>query len=148
LRLQLLSGALFPSPSSPGKDYNSRFFQVLQRDIYQHPVKATIAPHILQSQYFDNMEWARQTYNKQYENWVPWAEDKYLAWFGENKTSYVAKGRSWLHQVRSSMPGHKLLSGNSPVWKITKLYLNLLASFQSQRCFTPSYLTYLFSSVC
>lgn len=42
------------------------------------------------------MEWAKETYNKQYENWVPWLEDKYLAWFGENKTSYVAKGTSSL----------------------------------------------------
>ena len=24
---------------------------------------------------------------------VPWLEDKYLAWFGENKTSYTAKGK-------------------------------------------------------
>lgn len=23
---------------------------------------------------------------------MPWIEDKYLAWFGENKTSYTAKG--------------------------------------------------------
>jgi hypothetical protein len=38
------------------------------------------------------MEWAKQTYNTQYEKWVPWLEDKYLAWFGENKSSYVAKG--------------------------------------------------------
>ena len=40
------------------------------------------------------MEWAKKTYNKQYEIWVPWLEDKYLAWFGENKSSYVAKGLS------------------------------------------------------
>ncbi len=38
------------------------------------------------------MEWTKQTYNSQYDKWMPWAEDKYLAWFGQNKTSYVAKG--------------------------------------------------------
>lgn len=38
------------------------------------------------------MESARNYYNKQYENWVPWVEDKVLGWWGENKTSYVAKG--------------------------------------------------------
>lgn len=38
------------------------------------------------------METAKNYYNKQYENWVPWMEDKYLAWFGQNKTSYVAEG--------------------------------------------------------
>ncbi|ERF74402.1 hypothetical protein EPUS_06580 [Endocarpon pusillum Z07020] len=37
------------------------------------------------------MEWVKNTYNEQYENWVPWLEDKYLAWFGENKSSYFAK---------------------------------------------------------
>ena len=39
------------------------------------------------------METAKNYYNKQYENWMPWVEDKYLAWFGKNKTSYVAEGR-------------------------------------------------------
>ncbi|OAP56418.1 hypothetical protein AYL99_09597 [Fonsecaea erecta] len=37
------------------------------------------------------MEGAKNWYNKQYESWVPWIEDKVLGWFGENKTSYVAK---------------------------------------------------------
>jgi hypothetical protein len=40
-----------------------------------------------------DMEWMKQQYNKQYENWVPWLEDKYLAWFGENKSSYIVKGK-------------------------------------------------------
>lgn len=39
------------------------------------------------------MEWTRKQYNTQYEKWVPWLEDKFLGWFGENKTSYVAKGK-------------------------------------------------------
>ena len=38
------------------------------------------------------MGWAKQQYKKQYEVWVPWLEDKFLALFGQNKTSYVAKG--------------------------------------------------------
>lgn len=38
------------------------------------------------------MEWTKKQYNAQYESWMPWVEDKYLAWFGENKTSYIAKG--------------------------------------------------------
>ncbi|KAK7210884.1 hypothetical protein V2G26_018062 [Clonostachys chloroleuca] len=38
------------------------------------------------------MEWAKNTYNTQYENWVPWLEDVYLRWFTkDNKTSYTAR---------------------------------------------------------
>jgi hypothetical protein len=38
------------------------------------------------------MEWSKQTYNQQYEKWVPWLEDVYLRWFTkDNKTSYTAK---------------------------------------------------------
>lgn len=40
------------------------------------------------------MESAKNYYNKQYESWMPWIEDKYLAYFGKNKTSYVAEGMS------------------------------------------------------
>lgn len=37
-------------------------------------------------------EHASQFYNKQYEAWVPWLEDKYLAWFTkDNKASYTTK---------------------------------------------------------
>ncbi|KAF2686012.1 hypothetical protein K458DRAFT_402556 [Lentithecium fluviatile CBS 122367] len=37
-------------------------------------------------------EQAGELYNKQYENWMPWIEDKYLAWFTkDNKTSYATK---------------------------------------------------------
>lgn len=40
-------------------------------------------------------EWAMDAYNNQYENWMPWVEDKYLAWFGtDNKASYATKGMS------------------------------------------------------
>lgn len=38
------------------------------------------------------MDWTKQTYNSQYEKWVPWAEDIYLRWFtNDNKASYTAK---------------------------------------------------------
>ncbi|KAF1924579.1 uncharacterized protein M421DRAFT_424715 [Didymella exigua CBS 183.55] len=31
-------------------------------------------------------------YNRQYDNWVPWMEDKYLQWFTkDNKASYATK---------------------------------------------------------
>ncbi|ROT38959.1 hypothetical protein SODALDRAFT_276641 [Sodiomyces alkalinus F11] len=37
-------------------------------------------------------EWAKQTYNEQYEKWVPWLEDQYLRWFTkDNKASYSTK---------------------------------------------------------
>ncbi|KAL8773523.1 MAG: hypothetical protein Q9209_001627 [Squamulea sp. 1 TL-2023] len=36
-------------------------------------------------------EWTSKKYNEYYNSYVPWLEDKYLAWFGENKTSYTAK---------------------------------------------------------
>ncbi|KAF9874992.1 C6 zinc finger protein [Colletotrichum karsti] len=40
----------------------------------------------------NNMEWAKQTYNQQYERWVPWLEDIYLRWFTkDNKASYTTK---------------------------------------------------------
>ncbi len=51
------------------------------------------------------MEWISEGYNHQYENWMPWIEDKYLSWFtNDNKTSYAAKGRSTLrHNLQSAM---------------------------------------------
>ncbi len=37
--------------------------------------------------------WVKDAYSNQYEKWMPWIEDKYLAWFGnDNKASYVTKG--------------------------------------------------------
>lgn len=40
-------------------------------------------------------EWVKETYNSQYESWMPWIEDQYLKWFGkgDNKASYTTKGR-------------------------------------------------------
>lgn len=41
------------------------------------------------------VEWMKEYYNKQYENWMPWMEDQYLKWFSkDNKTSYTAKRTS------------------------------------------------------
>lgn len=37
-------------------------------------------------------DWTKKKYDEYYNAYVPWLEDKYLAWFGENKTSYTAKG--------------------------------------------------------
>lgn len=38
------------------------------------------------------MEWAKDTYNKQYESWMPWVEDIYLRYFTkDNKVSYTTK---------------------------------------------------------
>ena len=35
---------------------------------------------------------AGEFYNRQYDSWVPWMEDKYLAWFTkDNKASYATK---------------------------------------------------------
>ena len=40
------------------------------------------------------MEWTKQTYNEQYEKWVPWLEDLYLRYFTkDNKASYTTRGR-------------------------------------------------------
>ena len=53
------------------------------------------SPHLIASKFKTvKMESAKNFYNRQYVSWVPWAEDKYLAWWGQNKTSYVAKGAS------------------------------------------------------
>jgi hypothetical protein len=48
-------------------------------------------------------EWARETYDEQYEKWMPWIEDQYLRWFGkgDNKASYTTKGK-WAKVSRSS----------------------------------------------
>lgn len=39
------------------------------------------------------MEWTKNTYNQQYEKWVPWLEDLYLRYFTkDNKASYATRG--------------------------------------------------------
>ena len=37
-------------------------------------------------------QWAKDKYNNAYNNYMPWIEDKVLGYWGENKTSYTAKG--------------------------------------------------------
>lgn len=44
-------------------------------------------------------EWTKRKYNEYYTSYVPWLEDKYLQWFGENKTSYTAKGEQQLFSL-------------------------------------------------
>ena len=41
-------------------------------------------------------EWTKDKYNKAYNDYMPWVEDKVLGYWGENKTSYTAKGISEL----------------------------------------------------
>lgn len=42
-------------------------------------------------------EWTKKKYNEAYTNYMPWIEDKVLGYWGENKTSYTAKGIFPLH---------------------------------------------------
>lgn len=53
------------------------------------------------------MEWAKNTYNNQYDKWMPWVEDMYLKWFTkDNKASYATKGSSPIPS--KSRADHKL----------------------------------------
>lgn len=48
---------------------------------------------------------AGEFYNRQYDNWVPWLEDKYLQWFTkDNKASYSTKRTSSLFKILSHIP--------------------------------------------
>ncbi|MDI1485426.1 MAG: hypothetical protein OHK93_000564 [Ramalina farinacea] len=38
-------------------------------------------------------EWTKDKYNKAYNDYMPWVEDKVLGYWGENKTSYTAKDK-------------------------------------------------------
>ena len=66
--------------------------QIIPTLSHIRPVNTRPADQKHLNHYPEIMEWVIKKYNEQYEKWVPWVEDKYLAWFGENKTSYVAKG--------------------------------------------------------
>ena len=37
-------------------------------------------------------DWTKKKYNEYYTAYMPWVEDKVLGYWGENKTSYTAKG--------------------------------------------------------
>ena len=46
-------------------------------------------------------EWVLDGYHHQYENWMPWIEDKYLSWFTkDNKASYATKGKHFVFRNR------------------------------------------------
>ena len=51
-------------------------------------------------------EWTKKKYGEYYNSYVPWLEDKYLAWFGENKTSYATKGAYLLLSSSILHPKH------------------------------------------
>ena len=54
------------------------------------------------------MEWAKQKYNSTYNDYMPWIEDKVLGYWGENKTSYTAKGFQFsfhFHFLSLASPG-------------------------------------------
>lgn len=62
-------------------------------------------------------EWAKRNYGEKYEQWMPWIEDKYLAWFGkDNKASYATKGKSTScePQSLSTMSDHAELTASLP----------------------------------
>ncbi|KAF3069889.1 hypothetical protein CFAM422_006627 [Trichoderma lentiforme] len=61
------------------------------------------------------MEWAKKTYNEQYESWVPWLEDIYLRWFTkDNKASYTTK-------THGSHANADICSGNLDKAKVTNI---------------------------
>lgn len=50
-------------------------------------------------------EWAKKKYNDAYTEYMPWIEDKVLGYWGENKTSYTAKGNPYpSHLFPPSLP--------------------------------------------
>ncbi|KAK1753365.1 hypothetical protein QBC47DRAFT_403707 [Echria macrotheca] len=64
-------------------------------------------------------EWAKQTYNEQYDKWVPWLEDLYLRYFTkDNKASHVTRDTlnktkvTGIQQVDTLQDGvHNLVTG-------------------------------------
>ncbi|KAL6853116.1 hypothetical protein ACO1O0_007669 [Amphichorda felina] len=65
------------------------------------------------------MDWTKETYNTQYEKWVPWLEDVFLRWFTkDNKASYSTKQNldktkvTGIEQVDTLQDGvHNLVAG-------------------------------------
>lgn len=49
-------------------------------------------------------EWTKKKYNDAYTEYMPWIEDKVLGYWGENKTSYTAKGTLTLSPFPSPTP--------------------------------------------
>ena len=48
-------------------------------------------------------DWTKKKYNEYYTSYMPWIEDKVLGYWGENKTSYTAKG-TFIFTILSSFP--------------------------------------------
>jgi hypothetical protein len=60
-------------------------------------------------------EWVKEVYHNQYEKWMPWIEDKYLALFGkDNKASYVTKG-TWLKSPPFSLSISRFVSKHTGI---------------------------------
>lgn len=57
-------------------------------------------------------EWTKKKYNEYYTDYMPWVEDKVLGYWGENKTSYTAKGTSSLYLLSLSL--YPTLAPHSP----------------------------------
>jgi len=52
-------------------------------------------------------EWGGRHYTQQKESWMPWIEDKYLAWFTkDNKASYATKGKMYNGRAFPSRKAH------------------------------------------
>ena len=53
------------------------------------------------------MDWAKQKCSSYYDSSWRWIEDTYLAYFGENRTSYGIKGERFPTFLASGLPGRK-----------------------------------------
>lgn len=63
---------------------------------------------------------AGEYYNRQYESWMPWIEDKYLSWFTkDNKASYATKRESPPSTLRPGMPTLTFIAEELDKTKIT-----------------------------
>lgn len=113
---------------------NHRLFSLIPPRACEPPANATPRPkNKTANRVFEKMtEWAKKTYNSYYNEYMPWIEDKYLAWFGENKSSYTTKGinplppssfsfflPSALHSTNGSLPKQQS-SSNRPKSRATR----------------------------
>lgn len=75
-------------------------------------------------------DWTKKKYNEYYTSYMPWIEDKVLGYWGENKTSYTAKGTSNpLHPASAfSLPSTLPPTLPSPILSSLPPHPNTLAS--------------------
>ncbi|KAL9596835.1 MAG: hypothetical protein Q9219_005549 [cf. Caloplaca sp. 3 TL-2023] len=86
-----------PSTTHPSEDQKKAIYENLSTD---------------QKQKQTYTEWVKDAYNNQYEHWMPWIEDKYLAWFGtDNKASYATKDTLSKTKITGLAPVDKLQDG-------------------------------------